>query len=104
MVGKDTPLTQQKVLPGSGSEVKQPGQGSSSLQQPPHQLKQVVTPSASKPVLIPSKSKSLMLKKPVSDQQEKEEEEPELPAKKKVEMTRPGIPPQSGSRGSQTQK
>ena len=103
---KTLPLTQSKVLPGSSSEVKQPGQGSSSVQGPPHPLKQVVTPSASMPVLIPSKLKSLMLKKPMSDQpkREKEEEEPELPAKKKVKMTRPGIPPQSGSRGSQTQK
>ena len=103
---KTLPLTQSKMLPGSSSEVKQTGQGSSSVQRPPHPLKQVVTPSVSKPVLIPSKSKFLMLKKPVSDQpeQEKEEEEPELPAKKKMKMTRPGIPPQSGSRGSQIQK
>ena len=101
---KTLPLTQSKATPGSSSEVKQPGQNSPSVQRPPHPLAQMVTPSASKPVSILSRSKSMMLKKPVSNQPEEEEEESELPAKKKVKMTRPGIPPQPGSRGSQTQK
>ena len=73
-VEKTLSLTQQKVLPGSSSEVKQPGQGSSSIQRPPPSLKPVVTPSASKPVSTPSTSESLLMKKPVSKHQEKEEE------------------------------
>ena len=98
-VEKTLSLTQQNVLPGSSSEVKQPGQGSSSIQRLPHPLKPVVT-SASKPVLTPSTSKSLMIKKPVSKQQEKEEEEPELPAKKKVKMTDPESHPSLALEGA----
>ena len=97
------PLTQSKVTPGSSSEVKQPIQSSPSVKRPQQSLKQLISPPVPKQVSAPTKSKSLV-KKPVSDQSEHEEEELEQPAKKKVKMTRPGIPPQSGSRGSQPQK
>ena len=101
---KKLPLTQSKVTTGSSSEVNQPGQSSPFVQRPPQPLKQMVSPPVPKQVSISTKSKSVMIRKPVSDQPEQEDEEPEQPAKKKVKMTRPGIPPQFGSRGSQPQK
>ena len=94
------PLTQSRTTPGSSSEVKQLTQSSPYVRQSQQSLKQLIPPAVPKQVPAPSKPKSIV-RKPVPEQAAQEEEELEQPAKKKVRMTRPGIPLQSGSRGSQ---
>ena len=97
------PLTQSNVTPGSSSEVKQPIQSSPSVKRSQQSLKQLISPTVPMQVPAPPKPKSIV-RKPVPEQTTQEEGELEQPAKKKVKVTRPGIPPQSGSRGSEPQK
>ena len=96
------PLTQSKVTPGSSSEVRQPTHSSPSVKRPQQSL-QMISPTIPVQVPAPPKSK-LIVRKSVPEIPEQKEEELEQPARKKVKVTRPGVPPQSGSRGSQPQK
>ncbi|XP_042057940.1 uncharacterized protein LOC121802322 [Salvia splendens] len=87
---------QAKLTTGPSKVSTQPGPGSSSPQHPP---------PASKPLLAPSASKTLTVKKTLTKQPSEEvKEKPDSPARKKAKVTRPYVPPQVGSRGSQTPK
>ena len=89
--------TQQRLPPRPGNAARQPGQGNSSLQHPPPPSKPLVAPPAS------SSLACVFVKKPLSKQPMVDEGESALPAKKKVKLNRPNVPPKSGSRGGQTQ-
>ena len=96
------PLTQLRTTPGSSSEVRQTTHSSPSVKRPQQSL-QMISPTI--PVQIPAPPKSkLIVRKSVSEIPEQKDEELEQPARKKVKVTRPGVPPQSGSWGSQPQK
>ena len=86
--------TQQRLPPGPGNAARQPGQGSSSLQQLPPPSKPLVAPLASPPLA------SVSVKKPLSKQPMVDVGSP---AKKSVKLNRPNVPSKSGSRKGQTQ-
>ena len=90
--------TQQKLPPGHSKVVKQPGQGSSSLQKLPPPSKPLVAPHAS-PALASVSVKKPLFKTPMIA----EEEAPASPAKKKLRLNRSNVPSRSGSQGGQTQ-
>ena len=87
--------TQQRQPLRPGTAVRQ---GSSSHQQLPLQSKPLVAPLTSSSLAFVS-AKKPMSKTPVIA----EEEVPVSPAKKKVKLNRPNVPPKSSSRGGQTQ-
>ena len=92
------PQTQQKLPSGPSKVIRQPGQGSSSQQQLPPQSKPLVAPHTS-PAFA-----SVSVRKPLSKTHViSEEKAPASPAKKKLKVNRPNVPPRSGSQGSQTQ-
>ena len=83
--------TQQRLPLRLGTAVKQPGKGSSSLQQLPPASKHLVAPSV--PAKKPLSKTSVIT----------EEEGAASPAKKKQKLNRPNVPSKSGSQGGQTQ-
>ena len=90
--------TQQRQPLIPGTAVKQPGQGSPSLQQLPPPSKPLVFPLTS-PSLASVSVKKPMSKTPVIAEQEV----PASPTKKKVKLNRPNVPSKSCSRWGQTQ-